>query len=866
MTLHPFPPPVAAAEPIATVTPMVAPVPAFDTHALEWAEKGWEVLPMSPGAKVLLAKGVTGYSGKPFTLEEIRAAISGTVTYQRPDHPDGPELTLEWTPNRNLGLRMPPGVVGIDVDGYGGKTGGMTIRELEEKAGCAFPPTFVLTARHDQVSGIRLYRVPPGTKLADQRDVEMIQNHHRYALAAGSMHHTGQIYRTLRLDTWEESAVIPHRDDCPMLPAALIKVLKAKDVSREFGGVVELPDEQVQAWIGEHLFGSGWSQTDAQRAYDAAWGEAGSRNTAVFKALVTGLREARDGRCSATDAIAWISAAHAAACAADGSHRSGRNEEEVTRAVGRIVSKFLGEQVELVPAAAPRRIQAVDLPTAPMATRWLMDTLGTGRLSGVFIRDGRLVHCVRYGEEGFQEISNGHDDFQQVSPMTENSLLGLLSVEYDFARVDARSQTPKLIHFPRESATMAINAPYGAPNLKTLRGATSVPVVRADGTILDAAGYDEATGLLYEPDAGMEAVKVAEAPTAEDVTNAVAWIEEVVGQMPFSTESDKSNYLTFLITPLLRIALPGPRKLVILDARQPGTGKTLLAEVAHMIHGGVMRPSFPDNEPEVSKELTTLLLNTSSPVITFDNVEGTLKSAALTSLLTSTTYTGRILGGNTQIDQLNDRMWSITGNNVQIGGDLARRSLWVDIDAGIPDPQNRTGFKHNLKRWVPQHRPQIIWALLTLIRAWQVAGSPMGPEKGSDGYAEWIRVCDGVLKHAGYPGEVGGGVHATTLSRDDLQWLTFLEALYETFGPDYSFTAKEVIQASLLGNASGHSLDEMALPTPILEKRMQAASASVSLGQWFRRKNGRWAGSCRIVEDRPNRNNTMTWKVERHQT
>lgn len=863
MTQYQFPPPVAAAAPLAPVIPIAAEVPPFDTYALAWAEKGWEVLPMSPGAKVLLAKGITGYAGEPFTLDEVRQAIAGDLPYLRPDHPEGPNLVHQWQPNRNLGLRMPPGVIGIDVDAYDGKQGKTTLAELEDKAGSRLPATWVLTARDDRSSGIRLYRVPPDTKLADQTDIEMIQRHHRYALAAGSMHKTGHLYKLLRSDTWTESPVIPHVDELPMLPAAWVKLLKAKDQTREFSGVVVQSDEHVQAWLADHSAGIGWTQADAVKAYDTAWGDYGSRNTSVFVALAHGLRAAKDGKASSVDVIAWVSERHYQACAADG-NRSGRNEEEVSRAVSRIVSKFLNEQVTLTPAAAPVAISAITIPDSVTATRWLSGSLGTGKLSGFFLKDGDLVHCVRYGEDGFQPVSNGHEDFQQVKPVTVDTLVAELTSSYSFGKIDGRTGAPKLVLFPRDAAAVAVHAPHNLPNVKTLRGATTVPVVRLDGSILDQAGYDEPTGLLYEPDPGMEQVRVSGAPTAEEMTEARWWIDEVIGGFPFSTPSDQVNYVTFLLTPLLRIALPGPRKLVVLDARQPGTGKTLLAKVSHMIHGGVMRGPLPAEEPELVKDIATILLNTSSPIVTYDNVEGLVRSTVLTSLLTSDRYSGRVLGSNSQLDRVNDRVWSITGNNVAIGGDLARRCLKVDIDAGIPNPQTRTGFKHNLHQFVPQNRPRIVWALLTLIRGWQAAGAPSDPAKGSDDYAEWIRVCDAICRFAGYEGTVGLGMD-TTMSTDDEEWGLFLEALYDAFGPGRSFSAKEVIAATQpYGNDTGVNVPENTLPGPILDKRSQAASAAKSLGRWFMNRKGRWAAGYRITSPgRDGRTKSVIWRVER---
>jgi putative DNA primase/helicase len=95
---------------------------------------------------------------------------------------DGPEAAF------NIGLRLPPGVLGLDVDAYPGKRGGEIFTELQQSFG-PLPPTWITTARTDGVSGIRLFRVPlhidgheinwPGEA---GKHIELIQHGHRYAV------------------------------------------------------------------------------------------------------------------------------------------------------------------------------------------------------------------------------------------------------------------------------------------------------------------------------------------------------------------------------------------------------------------------------------------------------------------------------------------------------------------------------------------------------------------------------------------------------------------------------------------------------------------------------------------------------------
>lgn len=107
----------------------------------------------------------------------------------------------------NVGLVMPPGVIGLDVDHYIGdsgreKVGGNTIIDLEHCAG-ALPATWRSTSRiDDAVSGIRFYRLPGALEGREAEgfggglpDIEYIRCEHRYAIVEPSAHPSGNPYR-----------------------------------------------------------------------------------------------------------------------------------------------------------------------------------------------------------------------------------------------------------------------------------------------------------------------------------------------------------------------------------------------------------------------------------------------------------------------------------------------------------------------------------------------------------------------------------------------------------------------------------------------------------------------------------------------
>lgn len=133
----------------------------------------------------------------------------------------------------NLGLRLPDGLVAIDIDAYGAKTGAKAFAEAVKRWG-PLPPTIRSTSRdNDFLSGMRMFRVPPGTRLRDVEfpelgigDIEIIQHHWRYVVAWPSIHPEGREY------WWRNDALqlvgIPTPDEIPDLPQTWIDGLRVQ--------------------------------------------------------------------------------------------------------------------------------------------------------------------------------------------------------------------------------------------------------------------------------------------------------------------------------------------------------------------------------------------------------------------------------------------------------------------------------------------------------------------------------------------------------------------------------------------------------------------------------------------------------------
>jgi hypothetical protein len=524
------------------------------------------------------------------------------------------------------------------------------------------------------------------------------------------------------------------------------------------------------------------------------------------------------------------------------------------------------------PRAAGAAAPDLCVTSAAEMAYWLQGVLGSGSLSGFFIRNGRLVHTPRVNDLGYVPPRDEHEDNgpSQIQEVTPGQLTAKIQFGHRCYKIVKNKETKEDFEvpalFPLEAAKRAVDAPEALVMLRALAGVTNTPMVRRDGSILDMPGYDAASGYLFLPGPGVNVAAVPTEPTDEDVRAAVALLDEMVAGFPWETKDDKANYYGLLLTPLLRMLAPPSYKAFFIGAHQPGSGKTLLADVARIIHGGILRSEMPADEQEIKKMTTSLLATTSAPVVHIDNVTGVLRSPTLAGLLTSSgELQDRELGKTSNVTFTNDRVWVFTGNNPSLGGDMVRRTITIMIDPNMANPERREFAIRDLPAWVTVNRNRLIHALMVMVRYWVASGARPAIRKQSDSFAQWEACVAGILEAC----EVGGafdqesGVRAAKGGDDD-GLSVLLEHIRDSFG-DKPWTVRELLTAE--PDAFRADSREW-LPAPILEKLARSEiSGAKSLGRWLMNRIGRWvttddARSLVIREAGKDRNKVALWRVE----
>lgn len=388
----------------------------------------------------------------------------------------------------------------------------------------------------------------------------------------------------------------------------------------------------------------------------------------------------------------------------------------------------------------------------------------------------------------------------------------------------------------------------GTWRFPVLEAVTEIPVLRPDGSILDQPGYDAATRLLYAPDPKLVIPPIPQDPCMEDAAEAADKIREVLVDFPFVDEASRANAIGLIITLAIRAAINAIVPIGLIDAPTPGTGKGLLAEIVALLATGLAAAMMtaPKGEEEWKKVITAQLY-AGSTIILIDNVEDPIGSSHLAAAITARVWIDRVLGRTEMITLPQRATWLATGNNITLAGDLPRRAYWIRLDAKLSRPWQGRSFQHpDLAKWVAAHRGELVAAILTMCRAWWVAGCPAASTPVIGGFEAWSKTVGGILAFAGVPGFLGNLAEMyEDNDLDSANWETFLTAWHDRFS-DQPVTVANAAKAIFDTN----SLKET-LPDDLSESLVrEPAKFKLRLGHALRKRIQRRFGVKGIYVDR----------------
>jgi hypothetical protein len=384
----------------------------------------------------------------------------------------------------------------------------------------------------------------------------------------------------------------------------------------------------------------------------------------------------------------------------------------------------------------------------------------------------------------------------------------------------------------------ALPTPYQADNVRILRACAPHPVLISTGRIL-GPGWHPWWGILVTWDG---ILGEPESPIG---------LVQDFGLDPIS----QANAIALMLTVLARPALQGNVPLFVVTAPVAGAGKTkLVDEVVGSITLGHAVPSmvWPGDPEEIRKTLTAAMMS-GSQLLNIDNVPRVLDSDSLASFLTTSSWRDRILGKSQSVEIPNTITLVATGNQVQASGELARRSVRIEIKPACDNPETRSGpgtspWRHQrLRAAALAARPGVLCWLIDLVNRWVDAGRPVsGISLGS--FEAWVSTVVDPLKLAGFA--VLDDVHeaAATIDVERRDLVAVCDEWWRLHGAEAIYP-KDVLAIA----------DAVEAWQPLIASRNNERGQTMILGQKLARLVGRVVGPYTVVLE--NRRNGRAYRL-----
>lgn len=388
------------------------------------------------------------------------------------------------------------------------------------------------------------------------------------------------------------------------------------------------------------------------------------------------------------------------------------------------------------------KLQGVSAPPAPAGTievtprlHEVADQSIKAIAEQVFARNGVLCEVVSTGRTWISDLETAR-------------IQDLMSRAAKWVRMDPEKGMIEQVA-PLPVATI-LHARRTHPKIRILEAVTSAPIFLADGSILQARGYNDQARVFLEPTV---VVEVPDEPTKSDAEHAVYQLKDLVCDFAFASDADFSTWAAGLLSPLVKSATANaPAPLICFSAASAGAGKTMLADLIAIIVTGEkveVSPYNPRDVAEWGKRLTAFV-KAGTPVRVLDNVNGPIGDEGLDRLITSSTWSDRILGASDAPALPNVTTWLASGRNIEPQGDTVRRVLMCRIEVSSERPQERDDFKRKeLIEFATEWRAAYLSAALTILRAYHVAGRPDMDLPSWGSFSTWSKLVRSALVWAG---------------------------------------------------------------------------------------------------------------------
>jgi hypothetical protein len=356
----------------------------------------------------------------------------------------------------------------------------------------------------------------------------------------------------------------------------------------------------------------------------------------------------------------------------------------------------------------------------------------------------RIVSHAYTGEDGINDELKVPKQWT-ISSLTAEEMMEEIEQQIDYVDSDRRSVRLQPVFV---KAFLRRRQDRSIPKLSAI---VMNPLVLADGNIIGKSeSFEERRGIEFLVDDEL----AKRIPNREDcgppaVADALSflvdeWLCDVLADF-----TGKCVAVAMVLTILERVLLE-ERPVFSVTAGRRGTGKSTLVKmiIAVVSKKPAAAAAWSPNEEERRKALMSYLMS-GVPYILWDNIPRgyALSCPNIERACTSETYTDRILGETRTVEAPANAIHIFTGNNITTKGDLASRSLMINLSADSSDPENRQFTHPDPISWTMANQNKILVALYTIL-----LGNPMldaSRDAALDTrFKTWWRLVGSAVEHA----------------------------------------------------------------------------------------------------------------------
>lgn len=446
----------------------------------------------------------------------------------------------------------------------------------------------------------------------------------------------------------------------------------------------------------------------------------------------------------------------------------------------------------------------------------------------------------------------------EILPMDQDRLQLHLDGVARFEKYDKRNEwVPTDCPASLAKGVYVSRGHWGLPNIRAV--VTAPTLDPRTGRIIDQDGYDASSEILVVCNEMDAWPGVPTNPTEDQVRDAFNALLHPFREFPCCDPTSWGVLIATVLTAMIRACLPTAPG-TLFTSPVPGSGKTLLARCIAALTGlgrAAMLPSS-NSEEEVRKRLLAFG-RVGHPTMILDNISGEFESDALCAWLTTEEFSDRVLGLSEMVTISTQCMLLLTGNNVQLRGDICRRVLTCSIDPAMEEPWRRS-FAFDPAEYCRENKLKMIAAGLTLLRAAIQKGErPSDRTASFEIWSDAVRSAVLMIKEMGLF-DVGDPVDSfsSSFALDDEQ--AMLERLLLVWDEAFQDAPKTVAEVAQHALAQGAEQRRELFDSLYAAAGEQSGINAKRFGKWLTKVERRERHGLRFERGKK-RDGVCTWRV-----